>query len=119
MATSLFQDTPAPTLNFRVIAGKHRNSKIYVKEPYTYVIDRSSKSSQESKSSIYLKCRIPSCPARAHIVDGFLNTSVSRQGHSCNESESSGMAKISSLEVASKMKTRAELEMTGYWVSNL
>jgi len=99
-------------LNYRVIPGKQRNSKIYVKEPFTYVMDRWAQNPVDKQPMLYLKCRYP-----AVIIDDFLSTTLSKHAHTCNESESGGMAKITALEITNKMKMRAELEMTSFYVS--
>jgi len=103
-------------LNYRIVPGKHKDSKIYVKEPFTYVLDRVTKNQVDDQAVFYLKCRSPTCPARAILTDGFLSTAGSKHQHICNDSESQGMAKITALELSAKMKMRAELEMTSFHV---
>jgi len=103
--------------NFRLIPGKHKGSKIYVKEPYTYTLDRVAKNPIDKQPVMYLKCRYPTCPARAFVNEGFLSTAGSKHQHNCLDSESEGMARISALELSAKMKMRAELEMTPLYVS--
>lgn len=117
MASIMMADPESSGSNFRIIPGKQKGSKIYVKEPFTYVMDRSCKGRGATPGSVYLKCRFPSCLARAIVSNGFLSTSVSRNGHTCNESESVGMSRITVLELTSKMKLRAELETTSFYVS--
>jgi len=106
-------------LNYRIVPGKHKDSKIYVKEPFTYVHDRTTKNPIDNQIVLYLKCRSPTCPARAILTDGFLSTAGSKHQHNCNDSESAGMAKITAMEISSKMKMRAELEMTSFHVSKI
>lgn len=107
----------SPCLNFRMVTGKQRKSKIYVKEPYTYVLDQMKTCSIDSSVLLYLRCRHSSCPARAIVTDGFLSTAGSKQQHNCNSSDENGMNKITVLEISAKMKMRAEMELSkSIWV---
>ena len=101
--------------NFRIIRGKQRSSKIYVKEPYTYIQDKSI----SAIDRMYLKCRISTCQARGAIENTkFLHLSPSRP-HTCFDSEDMAMTIITSLELTSKMKMRAENEPSTFFVSTL
>jgi hypothetical protein len=106
-------DYVPPDANFRIIRGKQKASKIYVKEPYTYIQDKSVASNERT----YLKCRNKACTGRATIESGnFLKISTDRQ-HSCNENASTAMTTITCMELATKMKIRAETESTTFFVS--
>jgi len=104
-----------PDANFRIIRGKQKSSKIYVKEPFTYVQDKQMATSDR----VYLKCRMKNCYSRATIENGkFLKLSPDRQ-HTCSQSDDAAMTNITCLEISTKMKIRAETESASFFVSTL
>ena len=104
---------PPAGSNYRIIPGKQKKSRIYVKEPFTYIVDKSF----SSIDTVYLRCRSKTCSARAVIVNNFLRMPDDRSNHSCNENESLSLARITALELVGKMKMRAELETASFYVS--
>ena len=101
--------------NFRIIRGKQKSSKIYVKEPFTYVHDKT----MAGGDRIYLKCRTKSCYCRAVVENGkFLKIANDRQ-HNCWQSEAAALTNITCLELQTKMKMRAETESASFFVSTL
>jgi len=104
-----------PDANFRIIRGKQKSSKVYVKEPFTYIHDKS----MSAADRIYLKCRIKTCQARATIENSKFLKLSSYRPHNCCESDDAAMTNITCLELASKMKMRAETESSSFFVSTL
>ena len=106
--------------NYRVIRGKKANSKIIVSGDKCYLIEKSSadKSSSELLGHVYyLKCQDPDCLARAIIKRNVLELKTSdERRHTCSE-ENSMLDKIAIQEALNRMKSRARVEGTTYYVS--
>jgi len=106
--------------NYRVIRGKKANSKIIVSGDKCYLIEKitADRSSGESGENIYyLRCQDDNCLARAIIKKKVLEVKVSEQKrHTCNESGSL-LDKIAVQEALNRMKKRARVEGSTYYVS--
>lgn len=98
--------------NFRTIPGKKKNSKIYIHNNYCFLVDKS------DKNVIYLKCKDPSCPARATVKNNSLTMSANTtKKHNCNQTDPQNASKIVVNEIFARMKERAANEGTSYLVS--
>jgi len=119
------QPNPRPTLqegfNYRLIQGQRANSKLIVFERYTYLLDKM-ETYDQVKAKFYLRCKYPSCPARAVIKEGTLSMKPDdRDLHTCAATEGASQDKILYQEALTRMKKRAASEATTYHVrmSNL
>ncbi len=101
--------------NYRVIPGKHKNSKVIVHEDYCLLVDKATKNAQ-NEVVFYLKCQNSDCAAKATIRAGTLTMSE-KQRHTCIEDSAVNRHKIVAQELLAKMKERAANEGTPYFVS--
>ena len=109
------QTSEKPTLqegvNYRLIPGKHKNSKLIIVGNYAYKLEKL------DKNVLYLFCKFPSCKARAKIKGNvFYSTSGSKVPHTC-QSRGACAEFWEAHEALSRMKYRAELETTSYRVT--
>ena len=105
-------------VNYRVIQGKHTNSRLVVKDNYCYHIGKQEVSRSTGEVVIYLKCKYGSCLATAKIRNNFLEvSSQDRVDHTCVANEGASAAKITAGELLTRMKTRAANEGTNFSVS--
>ena len=106
-------------LNYRVIQGKHANSKLVVKDNYCYRIGKQEVARGTGEVITYLRCKYHSCPATAKIRGNQLEiTSQDRVDHSCTATEGASAAKITAGELLTRMKARASHEGTTFSVSH-
>ena len=104
-------------LNFRVIQGKHANSKLIVQDEFAFVVEKYD-TSRASGPVMYIKCRYSSCPARGVIKNNILEIkNVERNEHTCVRTDGASLAKIAVQELLNKMKNRAATEGTTFYVS--
>ena len=102
----------SPTLeegiNYHVIPGKQKNSKLYVKGDFAYKLDK------QVGNIRYLVCKFPSCSVRCSIKNSFLTTN-SEVDHTCRH-EGASAAMWTALACQGRMKLRAEREGTSFQV---
>ena len=108
--------------NYRVIRGKKATSKIIVYEDKCYLIEKPGveKISGEGlpQPVFYLKCKYsPSCQARAVIKKNKLEIRSTDKLHTCQENFGANLDKIAVQEALNKMKTRARVEGSTFYVS--
>ena len=101
----------APTLeegiNYHVIPGKQKNSKLFVRGDLVYKLDKAIGNIR------YLSCKFPSCHVRCSIKNNFLTTN--EVDHSCRN-EGASAALWTALACQGRMKLRAEREGTSFQV---
>jgi hypothetical protein len=98
--------------NFRTIPGKKKNSKIIIHNNYGFLVEKT------DNNVVYLKCKDPSCPARASIKNNTLTMSAkAAKRHNCNQADPQNANKIQVDEIYARMKDRAANEGTSYLVS--
>lgn len=96
-------------VNFTVVPGKQKGSKIVVHDNYGYIVEKTQV--RDGRTKRYMKCKFSGCAARA-VIDGnvlTLRTSATRI-HTCNLENSVDRALWRSREVFKKMKEMAETQ---------
>lgn len=102
-------------INYHVMPGKHTNSKVIVHSERCYLIDKTEKNAK-NETVYYVKCKVPSCPARGHIKQKKFAMSDKFQ-HDCDQNSGAHIHKIVIQDVLNRMKDRAQSEGTSYFVS--
>ena len=94
-------------VNYHVIPGKQKNSKLFIKGDHAYKLDKAVGTVR------YLTCKCPSCNVRAVIKSSFL---VTTEGvHTCAV-EGASVSMWAATACTGRMKLRAENEGTSYQV---
>jgi len=116
--------TPKPQLeagpgaNYRIVEGKRSNSKLVVKDAYTYLIDKIDV--RNGEVTYYLKCKTQSCIARALIKNEVFKTKPEDEDrHTCGLTEAANYDQLSKQEALNRMKRRAAREASTYFVSSI
>lgn len=108
--------TLEPGENYRIIQGRQARSKLVIHDRYTYVLDRADR---KDGLKFYMRCKFRSCPGRAIIRNNKLKRRPDdgTDHHTCVRSEAAGYGSIMRQEVLNRMKQRAMLEASSYYVS--
>jgi hypothetical protein len=103
--------------NYRLITGQRKNSKLVVCDNYSYLLEKTEVYENGTKVVHYLKCKHPSCNARAAIKNQVLGMKEGRHVHSCQRVEGQSSESIRVQELQTTMKRRAAREGSTYHVS--
>jgi len=106
-------------VNYRIIPGKLRLSKIVVCGKYGYLVDRK-KDCKDSNPKFYLKCKFPRCKARGFIKNKFLTLQRDNNDHphTCDlDGGGACEARWAALSALARMKERALKERSTFEVS--
>jgi len=105
-----------PGANYRLVEGKRANSKLVVKDAYTYLIDKVDV--RNGEVTYYLKCKTQSCIARALIKNEvFKSKPEDEDRHTCGLTAAANYDQLSKQEALNRMKRRASREASTYYVS--
>lgn len=105
-------------LNFRVIQGKQKKSRVIVQDNYCYTVERTDTLKNGQGTVFYLRCKYSqTCPGRAVIKGNLLEVSNQDRLHECSATEGASLSKIASQELLTTMKKRAAQEGTTFFVS--
>ena len=94
-------------VNYHIIPGKQKNSKLFIKGNFAYKLDKAIGNVR------YIVCKLPSCHVRCIIKNSFLTTTEGN--HSCR-SEGASAAFWTALACQGRMKLCAEREGTSFKV---
>ena len=108
-------------LNYRLIQGQRTDSKLVICNGYSYLLNKRDFTDAGTKVTFYMRCKHPSCTARAIIKNGMLTMKPDDGDvdalHQCKATEGQSQESIRKQELLSTMKRRAAREGSTYYVS--